>query len=462
MKNLIYYLLLFYALVCVLSITFFSGTGDSGDSVTHYLFAKYAPSHPILFLNHWAKPVFVLLASPFAQFGFIGVKIFNSLISLLVIFFTYKTAEKLEIKNAILVAVFLIFSPLFYILTFSGLTEPLFALFTILGIYFCSKQKHITAALIISFLPYVRSEGLIIIGIFGLYFLYKSLWKPLPFLTLGSVIYGFIGLFVFGDFFWVFTEIPYAKLSSVYGQGAFFHFVEQLINVTGVPIYILFWIGFLFLFALIIKKKTHAEQHILLFLGFCAFFTAHTLFWYLGIFNSMGLKRVLIGIIPLIALISLIGFNFISERVHSKPKLKKGVQIFLIGYILLFPFLPNPSAINWEKDMMLNPDQKIAIQVSEFILNEKLINYPLLYNHRYLSIPLNIDYFDSKKCLQITSENIKTMKAGNLLIWDNHYGEFESGFRQGKLDSNSTLTNIGIFKTNELGKNAIFSVYKKN
>ncbi|MEA3478152.1 MAG: hypothetical protein U9R60_08235, partial [Bacteroidota bacterium] len=128
-NNTIFILLLIYAIVATLTIYFFDGTGDSGDSIYHYLFAKFAPLHPQLFFDHWAKPVYVLLVSPFAQFGFIGVKIFNAIVSLLTIFFTFKIVKKLNIKNAIVGAIILIFSPLYFVLTFSGLTEPLFALF---------------------------------------------------------------------------------------------------------------------------------------------------------------------------------------------------------------------------------------------------------------------------------------------------------------------------------------------
>ena len=62
---------LFFAIGCWV-ITYFNGTGDTGDSITHYFYAQYAPLHLELFFNHWAKPLYVLLASPFAQFGFIG------------------------------------------------------------------------------------------------------------------------------------------------------------------------------------------------------------------------------------------------------------------------------------------------------------------------------------------------------------------------------------------------------
>ena len=81
-NNQIFVLLFIYVIIATLTIIFFDGTGDSGDSIHHYQFAKLAPLHPELFFNHWAKPLYVLLASPFAQFTFIGVKIFNSIVSL--------------------------------------------------------------------------------------------------------------------------------------------------------------------------------------------------------------------------------------------------------------------------------------------------------------------------------------------------------------------------------------------
>ena len=88
-NNQIYVLLFIYLIIVTTIIILFEGTGRSGDSIHHYLFAKFAPLHPKLFFNHWAKPLYVLLASPFAQFGFIGVKIFNATVSMFTIFFTF-------------------------------------------------------------------------------------------------------------------------------------------------------------------------------------------------------------------------------------------------------------------------------------------------------------------------------------------------------------------------------------
>lgn len=248
-------LLLLYALISILILLFFNGTGGAGDSIHHYQFARFAPQHPELYFDHWAKPFYVLLASPFAQFGFTGIKVFNIVVTFFTLYFTYKSIQKLKIDNAIVGAIILIFSPLCFVLTFSGLTEPLFAFFVSLGLYTILKNKLVLACILLSFLPFIRSEGLIIIGIFGLYFLIKKQWKVLPLLLFGHLAYMIAGFFFYRDFFWVFNKIPYARLSSTYGNGELSHFIEQLFYVVGVPIYILFWVGIVAIIWKSIKKE---------------------------------------------------------------------------------------------------------------------------------------------------------------------------------------------------------------
>lgn len=188
-KNILWYVLLVYALIAGLTIVYFDGTAGTGDTITHFLFAKYAFKYPIFYFDHWGKPVFTFLASPFAQFGFTGMKIFNAIITLLTLYFTYQCAVLLKIKQPVLPVIFCIFMPSYYILTFSGLTEPLFALFLSIGLYFLLKQKYLTSVIWVSFMPFVRSEGLIIILAFACFLILKRKWKLLPFFITGGILY---------------------------------------------------------------------------------------------------------------------------------------------------------------------------------------------------------------------------------------------------------------------------------
>lgn len=442
-RNFIYLILLFYLAAAGFCIGYFDGTGDSGDSLMHYLFAKYAVVHPELYFDHWAKPMFVLLASPFAQFGFVGMKAFNTLVVAITIFFTYRCAQQLALKNTLLITGILIFSPLYFILTFSGLTEPLFALFTATGLYAILKDKLITGAVIISFLPFVRSEGLIIIGVFAVYYLIKNQWKALPYFAVGHILYSIAGYFVYGDLLWVFRKIPYAHLSSIYGEGTLTHFVEQLYYVVGAPIYVLFCLGFLSIIYKSAKMKTSKELFILVFLSFCSFFLAHTLFWYLGIFNSMGLKRVLIAVMPLISIIALIGFNFLTDEIlQTKKGIRAIINYAIVLLIIAFPFTQNHAAVHWEKDLSLTKDQVIANDIANFIRVEIKGKHRFIFAHPYLNEALKIDPFDKNVKLELQKDVFNKVQQGDIIIWDSWFSVLERDISSESLKENTRFSEI--------------------
>lgn len=111
-KNTILYIEIVLALLALLIMAFvLPGTGDEGDSVTHYLISKYAFETPTNFFDHWGKPLFVLFSSIFAQFGFIGIKFFNVLSTIIAIYFACQTAQQLKIPNVVLLPFILFFRP---------------------------------------------------------------------------------------------------------------------------------------------------------------------------------------------------------------------------------------------------------------------------------------------------------------------------------------------------------------
>ncbi|MEI6682720.1 MAG: hypothetical protein WCO44_08830 [Bacteroidota bacterium] len=461
MKKPLFLILIFYGVVATLTIVFFNGTGDAGDSVLHFLFAKYAPAHPGLFFDMWGKPVFVLLAFPFAHFGFGGIKVFNALTTLLTITLTYKTADALQIKSPYAGALLIIFMPLYYILTFSGLTEPLFALFVAAGLFLAVKQKMAAGAIFISFLPFVRSEGLVMIGVFVCYLLVKKQWKILPFLLFGSGLYSIAGYFVHHDILWVFTRIPYASLSSPYGSGDLLHFVRQMFYVVGFPVYALFVVGFFSLIINAFRSRIRAELHLLVLLGFSCFFLAHTLFWYFGIFNSMGLKRVLIGVMPLIAIIALVGFNQLTEGgVLGKSSMSRIVsQLVLLGAVIIFPFTAGPAAVNWNRDMMLAKDQQVAISTAKVVKSGAAAGCRILCGHPYLCEALEVDWFDTAKRIDLTRANLACRKAGDIIIWENWFAVVGSAIGKPELDATAGLKNIFDTIAMDSGHEIHFSVY---
>lgn len=462
----IFFLLSIHFIVAILVIFLFDGTGEkgSGDSILHYLYAKHAPFDSSLFFNHWAKPMFVFLSFPFAQLGINGIKLFNVIVASLTLLCTYKTVLALNYKNAIVAPIILFFTPLYFILTFSGLTEILFALFTIYGTYLFVKKKYLWGCIIISFLPFVRSEGLIIIGVFGFFLLLKNQWKIIPYLIFGHVIYSIIGYFYWNDILWVFTKIPYAKLSSAYSSGTLFHFVHELFYVIGMPIYALLILGMMAIFNLFFKNKKNItnEISILVLGGFLSYFIAHSLFWYLGIFNSMGLKRVLVAVAPFIAIIALNGYNFITDIVGEKYYLRKTLQIILILLIIVFPFTANKSAINWDKDFSLVNSQKLTIDVVEYVKNMEQKNTPYLYTDPYISELLNHNHNDKNVRLELSLENLTLAKKNSIIIWDSWFGVAEHGVSEERIRAIPSLKELKTFRIEDEGREITFILFIKN
>ena len=440
-----------YWVASMFILFYFNGTGKEADSINHFLYAQYAPLHPGLYLNHWAKPVFTLLASPFAQYGFIGIKIFNLLCAFGASYFTFKIAAKLQLKQAILAPLFYFIFPISFLTTFSGLTEPLSALILSGCIYLFQNKSYLISALLISFTPFVRSEGLVFLGVFALFFIHLKNWKASVLLSIGHVIYSIVGLYHYQEILWVFTKIPYAHLSSHYGSGGLFHFAKKLNYLMGIPLLVFFILGTL---RVILGFKKMKVESRLVFILFLSFFIAHTLFWYLEVFNSMGLKRVFAAVTPLLAIIALLGFDLLNKIQIDFAR--KGLTIISFLVILIFPFTTNPAAVNWN-DLNLTEAQENATAVATFIKLEELTGNRFIYTDPFLSYVLNVDPFDGKKHQILAQKNgiiSPTLKSGDLVIWDNWHSVVDYGV------TSEMLSKLKLVKEINKGKSS-YRIYLK-
>lgn len=455
----------FLLLFCIVAVIA-NGTGDSGDSVLHFLYAKHALQYPEFFIHHWAKPVFVLFSCPFAQFGFIGMKIFNCIIAALTGYFSYRTARKLNIKQAGLSVVFLFFSPLYFVLIFSGLTEYLFAFLLILSIYLMIDGKTLSATVLVSFLPFARSEGLIILAVFLVYLLVKRRFRVLPFLITGHLVYGIAGSFFHHDLLWVINKIPYANLGSPYGSGGLFDFFNKLFYVIGAPLYALAVIGFIsiilgfFVLKFRNAKQTRAEELLLIYGCFAAFFVAHSLFWWLGIFNSMGLIRVLICIMPLSAIIALNGFGLLTHIHYIKQLIVKKIIMFaLLACVVGFPFVSNPAAIQWDSELSLGKDQ-LLINELVALVEKKFADHKLYYSHPYISIVLDIDHFNPDIHQDIDVAMNEGIPAKSLIIWDDWFSVTERGISHETLMKDDRFERIETYEAQHDSRTIKFVLFR--
>jgi hypothetical protein len=227
------YLALFFALLLWLAFNF-DGTGGEGDSVHHFLYARYAFEYPELFFKHWAKPVWVLLMAPVAQFGFTAIKIAGATCTVGALYLGMRIARKMGMQPDILSVVTAITMPFAVYMSLSGLTEPLFAVWMMFGLWLYFEERDMAATAWLSFLPLVRSEGLIIFCVIVIFLTLRRKWVAFALLPLGHLVIGALGYPVYGNISWVIKEIPYTHMNAGYGVGKWTHFFDHLHEVMGV------------------------------------------------------------------------------------------------------------------------------------------------------------------------------------------------------------------------------------
>lgn len=414
------------------------GTFDSGDSIQHYLMSRFSMQHSELFFNPWAKPVFVFLSFPFAQFGFIGIQIFNLLVSFFTLFLCQKLAIALGIHKPWMAILLLAFSTLFGRVAVSGLTEPLFGMLLMVVLNLLVLKKWIPGIIVLSFLPYARSEGWILVVAMLPYLLLQSQIKKIPLLFMGTIIFGFAGRPWHDSIFWPLLDNPYGTLSSTYGSGDPFHFITQLLYVSGIPLYMLFWIGFLFILLYFQKKENQFYIFVLMPIVF-SFIMAHSVFWYFGIFNSMGLNRVLACILPCCAIIGAFGLEKAWDLFSTNKWPRLIFRICLIAGILIFPITGNKAAIHWESDFSPGPEQTVAHEVFAYCS-------PLLTNHTrfifsmpFLDEVFSTDPFNPNIRQELNQENLSGLRKGDILVWDSWFSVVEKGFSKEDLLRHSNI-----------------------
>lgn len=450
------YILCFISLlVMIIMAVVFDGTADEGDSITHYLLAKSARQHPELFFDHWGKPVFTLIVNPIAQLPFTGMKIFNAILFSLGLFLTVAIAQKLELKYSFFIPVIALFTPHYVMNSLSGLTEPMFNLALLIVLWFFINKKDFTASAIASFLPFIRSEGLIILVLAAAYLIYSKKYRYIPLLVLGHVVYSLLGHFLIEKpFLWVFTEMTYGELRSNYGKGTWTEFFFKSPSVFGIPGLLLIVTGTIHHAWLIFKKRGWQSPYFG-FKVFLIFGTAYGLFffhvfaWGMGWFHSFGLTRVLNGVMGPFLLISIFGLEFLislfRERWH---RIIAAITACLIVFV---PLLNKKFGFDYEKQFKLKAMQRVISQAADVIrefypdYNDRVI----CYEASYLAVELNLDFYDREKRSIMGYNAYKNMPAGSLLVWDEWYAVTQGQTPLEVIQNDDSFKKIAEFKDYE-------------
>ncbi len=437
-------LILLFALLfiffCIISFIPDS-TAGGGDDISHYNIARGAFKYPRLFLDLWGKPVFTFLSSPFAQFGLHGMQLFNIILGLTSSYLLILIARELGYKNAMLVVPFTCFAPLYMSMMSTGMTEILFGFFLVISAFLFFKDRCIVSSVLISFLPFVRNEGIIILPVYFFAFLIYRKWKAIPFLLTGTLILSVAGYFYYKDWLWIVHKWPYCDTSEIYGHGDFLFFIKQSKWILGTPLKILFLAGlFINLYRFFKNLKFRLSpglKEFLVILGpLVLYVLAHSYAWWKGTMGSGGLTRFMTAIVPLTAIYILQGFNFFTYFISGK-KIINGIVIIVVLILIiatsikLYPIPYRPTT-----------EQKLAKEASNWLRENALGNGLIYYCDPHIQYFLGVDYYDKsliKQDLPNPKNPSRDIPEGSYIAWDAHYLANEGMVSKGSLMSDTAL-----------------------
>ncbi|MDP4281152.1 MAG: hypothetical protein Q8867_03290 [Bacteroidota bacterium] len=425
------------------------GYYGGADNINHYFISHYAFRYPHLFLDPWGRPLFNILSFPFAYFGFTGLKMFNVLLGLITAWLVYLIARKLNLSQSSLAILFVIFTPMYCIMLLTGLTEILFSFVLVLAIYLFYKENYIASAIVISFLPFARNEGMVILPIFFLALMMRKKYFHVFFLLTGSLFMCFIGCFHYHDFFWIYTHAPYPLHHPIYKEsGPLLHFFLKMPEIMGLPLLLLFITGFLLIISRIFSKNKEEQtkagwEFWMILAPFGAYFISHSVLYWKALGGSMGLLRVLAGILPLGALVALIGYEWISGFLKTRWQ-KAGLFVITLAVVLLVNFrlfhYPFP----------LGNEEKTIKSTADWVKKQDTFRNKIYFNDLNVPFFLGIDPYDDSRCVQkwfLTYLNDIT--PGSLFVWDAHFGPNECQVPLDSLMLNPRFRLLKIFQPDE-------------
>ncbi len=441
-------ILVMFVVLMMQSETFAGG----GDTITHYLFARYSWQNPAFLLDHWAKPLFTLLASPFAQFGLRGVVLMNIMIGLASAWLAWSLARNNHIPHAWLIPFLTVFNPVVTDTMLSGLTEIMFGGIIILSIWLFDRKRYGLASLVIGFSFLIRTEGIFLIPAFALFLLIAGKTRHILWMGTATLLYSVAGYFHYKDLFWLISYMPYKGATDLYGTGPILYFVTHAPAYFGPAIVFLVLAGLLSWFAGIRKNLTLSLSSLwMVCLCLLIYFSAHSLMWFSGIGNSLGLYRYMAATGPLVAIVSLLGINALKNWFRKIVPGRKWIMIssrLVFGLMLLWVLIRAPFNL-YPIPLKLHGPDLVVKQAADYIIKQDLISGNMVYYYDpAFVVHLNLNPFSGKQArerIYFNSEPCKQIEPGSLVIWDAHFS-VNNGLESEALLTNPCYELLGEFR----------------
>jgi hypothetical protein len=426
------------------------------DATTHFLMSRFAGHEHHYFFSVWGRP---LCTAAYATVAWIGTveqgrmaaRFTSLLMAFMVVAITFLIARRQGYKKPVLAAIFLLAQPVFFLHSFSELTEIPFALVLMLAFLAYQRRRWLAMALLVALLPLGRPEGFgfMLMAAAALVAHRRARWLivlPLPLLlwsiggwyTTDGLAAGAFGWRMLMDprcYNWVFRHWPYSY-RSMYGRGELLSFVARL-PVLVSPLLFPFTVLGMFVAAsrwhrrnvdqsVRWRDRLHGLSHterceIWILLIPLSILIVHSLLWWQGLMGSNGELRYLVIVGPFFAMITARGWERAFEKFHwRRPLLWAGIAAIA------------PMSVNWYwkvVPLQIYEDGYIAREVARWYQADDVLraDFPRIAP-TLPGVPFYMDLSqtDSRRMLPASQQVVNSAPPGALLVWDSIYGTHNS------------------------------------
>src|SRR5258706_4111660 len=299
------------------------------DACTHYMFARHALDEPAYMINVWGRPLctcaYVL---PAAIGGVLGVRVMSLILALSMGVITYRIASKQNYRLPALAPILLFAQPLFYLHSFSELTEIPFAFVATLAFWAYQSKNFLAMTILVAITPSGRPEGFFLIALAALALIAHRRWYYLFTLPVPLLLWSYLGWLTWGRpadmrwYRWLQVNWPYAA-KSAYGSGEWYHFILQLPVLVSPLFFPALPIGLFLSIRAVLRRMqggialstdhTARCNFMIAFIPLTILFV-HSVLWSKGLMASNGELRYLLCVAPLWALLCAQGWEWAWDR----------------------------------------------------------------------------------------------------------------------------------------------------
>ena len=426
------------------------------DGCTHYLYDKFALLEPHYLVNVWGRPFkTILYALPAFYGGLLGVRLTSIVLAVVTGVLCYRIAVRQGYRRPELAILFLVGQPLFFLHSFSELTELPFAFLLALAFRAYQARWWPAFALVVGLMPLSRPEGFAMLVLAAGALVLHRRWYWLVILFLPLVVWNHAGWVLYGRqqawWRWLPDNWPYAG-DSIYGVGRIYRFVVVLPMLISPLLFPFMWIG---VARSLRPLRAFFQDHrvrcqVLIAALPLSVLAGHSILHALGKMASNGELRYLITVSPLWALCSAAGWEwaFTHFRWRRMVPLASAAVLLPIGLNFIYPIVPLKLDTNWQDA------ERVAVIVGREIDRRSTElgasgagsaeqpgdaqatatgqrRHPMLMAaHPGINYFLDVSSTDRQHVIEWWKDNVLHPPQNTLLVWEDVYAKYNADLRR--------------------------------